>query len=211
MENSRMRLKEWCDRMTYKMFYNIVQTGPGHAPTFSCAVNVIDKNKKCVRVGHGSAKRLRDAQEDACSDALDQDDTGDLPVAHGTPAPTEGLCAWLGDAGAEFLLAMLAYRAGISPATADEIRQQCLTNKRLAETSQNQLTSVAATATAAEAKVGLELSTLIDTILPTIEAAIKIGNPQLVADIHEAFAFGDGKPFPDTLPRALCARQGHRV
>ena len=193
-----MRMKELCDRMMYKMLYNILETGPSHAPTFSCSVNVIDKNKICVMVGHGSAKRLRDAQEDACSDAMNQDDTGELPAAHGTP-----VYAWLGDAGAEFLLAMLAYRAGISPATADEIRQKCLTNKRLAEKSQNQLTSIAATATAAEARVGLELSTLVDTILPTIEAAIKIGNPQLVADIHTEL---NGPP-----PESEVRQAGYRV
>ena len=193
-DNARMRLKELCDRMCYTMTYHIGgPTGPGHSPTFSGDVTVKDKNNNVIMVGHGSAKRLRDAQEAACRGAMDWRDM----LVDGTPTvraesvgiPSEALYsersyAWLGDAGAEFLLAMLAYRAGISPATTDSIRQKCFTNERLAETSQNQLTSVAATATAAEAKVGWELSTVIDTILPVIEEAIKIGNPQLVADIH---------------------------
>ena len=163
MGNSRESLKELCDRMGYTMKYISVQTGPSHSPTFSCNVNIVDKNEFIVMTGHGSAKRLRIAQEAACRSAM-----------HATPPPievhSERSYARLGDAGAEFLLAMLAHSAGISAAMTDSIRQKCFANERLAETS--------------AATVGQELSAVIDTILPIIEAAIKIGNPQLVDDVH---------------------------
>ena len=109
-------------------------------------------------------------------------------AAQEEPTSAVRAAAWVGDAAAELLLSLLSYRAGLSAQKMDDISQSLCTNAWLAKSRAVQLSSVTATATAAEAAVGREVNSAADSLLAVLMPAVARGNPALVAEMQTAVA-----------------------
>ena len=182
MGDARMRMKELCDRMAWQLSYKEHQSGPSHGLLFTVEALATQSGVVWKKgTGVGSTKSL--AKELACLNALQSD-------AERESREEERSAAWMGDAGAELLIPLLAHGKSLSAAELDTISQALCSNEWLAANHHVQLSSVTATATAAEAAVGRELAAVREQLLAVLLPAVKRGNPRLVAAMQAAVAKG---------------------
>ncbi len=183
---ARGRLQMLCDKnpgwtLTYE---NSTSTGPPHQRLFSLDIVVRDAGDNVRFSGSsGHALSLKAAQEQAAVNALESADMGDQAV----PAAVRAQ-AWLGDAAQEFLLALLASKAGLSAAQQDDISQALFSNAALAAGAPVQLASPYLTATEVEAALGRAVGQRIDDLLAILLPALHAGNPPLAAALQAAVA-----------------------
>jgi hypothetical protein len=184
--NARMRLKELCDKNPgWKLTYEYpTSSGPDHQRLFSTDVCVRDAGNKLRLLGtSGHARSLKEAQEQAAEGALLTADLGDLSVPEEVRTQ-----AWCGDATQEFVLALLASKAGLSAAQQDDISQALFSNAALAAAAPVQLVSVSLTSTEAEAALGRVVAQSADALLAILLPALNAGNPPLAAALQAAVA-----------------------
>jgi hypothetical protein len=184
--NARMHLKELCDKNPgWTLTYEYPTTsGPDHQRLFSVDVSVRDAGNKLRFFGSsGHAQSLKAAQEQAAVKALESADLGD----QATPAAVKAQ-AWCGDAAQEFVLALLASKAGLSAAQQDDISQALFSNAALAAGAPVQLASPYLTATEAEAALGRVIAPSVDALLAILLPALHAGNPPLAAALQAAVA-----------------------
>ena len=189
--NARMRLKEHCDtQCSWNVSYVEHKSGPGHKPVFRITVNVYSEDGDLKATANGEGQTKDHAKEMACTKALRF-----FEVEH---TPAVRAAAWVGDAAAELLLALLASKAGFSAAQMDALSQSLCSNIWLAKSRKVQLSSTTRTATAAEAAVGYELAKDEDRLLDLLLPAVQRGNPALVEAMQTAVAGAAAAPVAES-------------
>lgn len=158
------------------------QQGPPHAPQFHVTLKVqsSDSVQAGARLFYGIGRRKREAQEQAAAAALDALDPPWRERLR--PGSEEQLrLAHVGDAALDLLLSLLAFRNGLLPSAADDLRQRVLSNEGLGGGARGRFL-----ATEAEARMGQALVQRQEALLQLLHAAADDADPSLMGTLRRA-------------------------